>query len=46
MADNQNKQQNHECKCDKALKKQIADLTVEVAKIRKEVDTLRKAVRK
>lgn len=50
MSDNQSKQTN-ECKCVgskelKALKNQLADLTAEVAKLHKEVDTLRKAVRK
>lgn len=50
MSDNQNKQPN-ECKCLgskelKALKKQLADLTLEVAQLHKEIATLRKAVRK
>ena len=49
MADNQNNQQKHECKCEggkeiKALKKQLADLKSEIAELRKEIATLRKAV--
>lgn len=50
MSDNQNKQTN-ECKCLgskelKALKKQLADLNLEVEQLHKEIATLRKAVRK
>ena len=45
MSDNQNNPKQ-ECKCDKAFKKQLAELTQEVAQLRKEVETLRKAVRK
>ena len=41
----------HECKCEgakevKALKKQVADLTLEVSKLHKEIEILRRAVRK
>ena len=46
MSDNQNNQQKHECKCDKAFKKQFADLKAEITELRKEIATLRKAVRK
>ena len=45
MSGNQNKQPN-ECKCDKAFKKQLAELKSEIAELRKEIATLRKAVRK
>ena len=45
MADNQNNPKQ-ECKCDKAFKKQVAEIYKEIAQLRKEVATLRKAVRK
>lgn len=45
MSDNQNNPKQ-ECKCDKAFKKQLAELKAEIAELRKEIATLRKAVRK
>ena len=41
----------HECKCEgakevKAIKKQVADLALEVSKLHKEIEILRRAVRK
>jgi hypothetical protein len=51
MSDNQNNQQKHECKCEgskemKTLKKQVDDLYAMLLTLTKEVETLRKAVRK
>ena len=45
MSDNQNNPKQ-ECKCDKAFKKQFAELKAEIAELRKEIATLRKAVKK
>lgn len=50
MSDNQSNPKQ-ECKCVgakevKALKKQIADITLEIAELHKQIATLRKAVRK
>jgi ubiquinone biosynthesis protein UbiJ len=41
----------HECKCDsakdvKALKKQVADLALEIERLHKDIEILRRAVRK
>jgi hypothetical protein len=50
MSDNKNNPKQ-ECKCDggkeiKALKKQVAELLGKIEQLERQVDTLRKAVRK
>lgn len=45
MSEQQNNPK-HECKCDKAFKKELAELKIQIAELRKEIATLRKAVRK
>ena len=51
MSDNNQNNPKQECKCLgakelKALKKQLSDLSLEIAEVHKQVATLRKAVRK
>lgn len=51
MSDNNQNNPKQECKCLgakelKAFKKQISDLTLEIAEIHKQIATLRKAIRK
>ena len=45
MSDNQNNPKQ-ECKCDKAFKKQFAELKAEIAELHKQIEILRKAVKK